>query len=298
MAFHTRTLSDHLGLEILDLDLSNIDEPSFETIRALWQQHPLLLLRRQNPTDEEFLGFSRRFGKIDVVVGGSRPSIQNPELLYVSNLLSADGRPIGGLGNNELVWHTDQIYRENPASGSIFYGVEMPPGTGKTSFCNTAAAYDALPHRLKNRVDHLKSICRYGTKKPLSTLMRGQIDKTWRRSVTSQEELKVIEKRTPPVSHQMVLESKITGQKSLYFSPNHTESIEGLDKDQGQELIDELIENTIRDDFIYVHDWRNGDIILWDNARLLHRRDGFDNTLPRFAKRTSVFMDPNYFAVP
>ena len=114
----------------------------------------------------------------------------------------------------------------------------------------------------------------------------------------SQEELKVIEKRTPPVSHQMVLENKITGQKSLYFSPNHTESIEGLDKDQGQELIDELIENTIRDDFIYVHDWRNGDIILWDNTRLLHRRDGFDNKLPRFAKRTSVFMDPNYFAVP
>ena len=123
MIFYTRTLSDQLGLEILDTDLANIDEPSFESIRALWQRHPLLLLRRQNPTDEEFLGFSRRFGKIEVVLGGSRPSTQNPELLYVSNLLSSDGRPIGGLGNSELVWHTDQIYRENPASGSIFYGV-------------------------------------------------------------------------------------------------------------------------------------------------------------------------------
>ena len=298
MNLHTRTLSDHLGLEILDSDLSNIDDLTFESIRALWQQNPLLLLRRQNPTDEEFLGFSRLFGTIDVVIGGSRPSTEIPELLYVSNLLSSDGKPIGGLGNSELVWHTDQIYRENPASGSIFYGVEMPAGTGKTSFCNTAAAYDALPNQLKERVDQLKAICRYGTKKPLSSLMRSQIGKTWRRSVKSQEELKVIEKRTPPVCHPMVLENRITGQKSLYFSPNHTESIEGLDQDQGQELIDELIENTIRDDFIYVHDWRNGDIILWDNARLLHHRDGFDNTLPRLAKRTSLFMNPNYFAVP
>lgn len=298
MEFQTRNLSENLGLEVLNADLSNVSEVSFKSIRELWKANPLLLFRRQNPNDEEFLSFSRRFGKIDTVIGGSRPSRQNPELIYISNLLSSDGSSIGGLGNDELVWHTDQIYRESPAIGSIFYGIEMPSGIGKTSFCNTAAAYEKLPSDLRHKVDNLSAICKYGTKKPLSSLMRSQRHKTWRRGIKSENEKKSIEARTPPVKHKMVLENQETGQRSLYFSPNHTQSIVGLSEIEGQKLIDELIEATIKDAFIYVHDWRNCDIILWDNSRLLHHRDSFDNTIPRFAKRTSVFLDPNHFAVP
>ena len=181
MAFKTRPLSDNLGLEVLNADLSIIDDEAFEAIRNLWQQEPLLLLRRQNPTDQEFLDFSHRFGKIDVVIGGSQPSARNPELLYISNLFSGDGNLIGGLGNHELVWHTDQIYRQNPASGSIFYGVEMPHEVGRTSFCNTAAAYDAMSKDLKAKVDTARATCKYGTPAPLSSFMRKQKNKTWHR---------------------------------------------------------------------------------------------------------------------
>jgi taurine dioxygenase len=298
MPFETRPLCDSFGVEVLDADLSKVDDDAFEAIRALWQQDPLLLFRRQNPTDDEFIAFSRRFGKIDIVIGGSRPSPRNPELLYISNLSSGDGKLAGGLGHHELVWHTDQIYRERPASGSIFYGVEMPRNTGLTSFCNTQVAYDALPDDLRARVDCKRAVCRYGTAEPLSSFMRSQRDKTYHRYLKSAKDKKEVEDRTPPATHDMVLENKATGQRSLYFSPNHTTAIEGLSDEEGRDLIDALIEHTLQDRFIYTHNWRNGDIILWDNARLLHHRDAFDNDLPRFAKRTTVFLDENYFAVP
>ena len=298
MAFKTRPLSDNLGLEVLGADLSIIDDEAFEAIRNLWQQEPLLLLRRQNPTDQEFLDFSHRFGKIDVVIGGSQPSARNPELLYISNLFSGDGNLIGGLGNHELVWHTDQIYRQNPASGSIFYGVEMPHEAGRTSFCNTAAAYDAMSEDLKSKVDTARATCKYGTPAPLSSFMRKQKNKTWHRYIESDKEAKDIDDRTPEATHDMVLENPTNGQRSLYFSPNHTVAIEGMDEEGGRALIDAVIDHTIQDKFIYTHDWRNGDILFWDNARLLHHRDAFDNDLPRFAKRTTIFLDPEHFAVP
>ena len=298
MAFKTRALSDNLGLEILGADLSIIDDEAFEAIRNLWQQEPLLLLRRQNPTDQEFLDFSHRFGKIDVVIGGSQPSARNPELLYISNLFSGDGNLIGGLGNHELVWHTDQIYRQNPASGSIFYGVEMPHEVGRTSFCNTAAAYDAMSEDLKAKVDTARATCKYGTPKPLSSFMRKQKNKTWHRYIESDKEAKDIDDRTPEATHDMVLENPSNGQRSLYFSPNHTVAIEGMDEEGGRALIDAVIDHTIQDKFIYTHDWRNGDVLFWDNARLLHHRDAFDNDIPRFAKRTTIFLNPEHFAVP
>jgi taurine dioxygenase len=298
MQFKTRPLQENFGLEVLDADLARVDDESFEAIRSLWQQDPLLLFRRQNPTDDEFINFSRRFGKIDVVIGGSRPSKKNPELLYISNLFSGDGSLVGGLGSHELVWHTDQIYREQPASGSIFYGVEMPSDIGKTSFCNTALAYDTLPDSLRAQVQGKRATCRYGAAEPLASFMQKNTGKTFHRYINSKKEAKSIEDRTPPVTHDIVLESKATGQRSLYISPNHTVAIEGLSQTEGRALIDALLAHTLQDQFIHTHEWRNGDVIFWDNARLLHHRDAFDVDVPRFAKRTTVFLDPEHFAVP
>ncbi len=96
----------------------------------------------------------------------------------------------------------------------------------------------------------------------------------------------------------MVLENSATGRRSLYLSPNHTIAIEGLPEAEGRELFDALLDHALRDEFIYTHRWRNGDVVMWDNARLLHRRDAFDGSLARLAKRTTIYMDPAYFAVP
>ena len=298
MDLRTKPLQENFGLEVLDVDLARVDAPTFEAIRGLWQQDPLLLLRRQSLTDEELLSFSRGFGELDINIGGHKPNERHPELLYVSNLFRKDGNPVGGLGNDELVWHTDQIYRKRPASGSIFLGNEMPDDAGRTAFCNMALAYDALPDTLREQVDGRRAACRYGAHNPLSTFMRDNAGKTFRRMAQSEEQIREVENRTPAASHNLVLENPATGQRSLYLSPNHTFEIEGLSEAEGRDLIDALLAHALQDRFIYTHGWRNGDILMWDNARLLHRRDAFDANRPRLAKRTTIYLDPTYFAVP
>lgn len=298
MQLRTKPLGDSFGLEVPDVDLAGIDRAGFEAVRELWRGDPLVLFRRQSLTDRELIEFSRNFGELDIIIGGHATNEFNPELLYVSNLVREDGVVVGGLGSNELVWHTDQIYRDRPASGCIFYGVEMPDGAGRTSWCNTALAYDTLPEDLRARVEGRRAVCRYGAPKPLSTFMMGNEAKTFRRDAKSDAEIREIEARTPAVTHNMVLENISNGQRALYLSPNNTEAIEGLSEAEGRALIDALLAHTLRDDFIYTHEWRNGDVMLWDNARLMHRRDEFDARLPRLAKRTTIFMQPEYFAAP
>ncbi|MFT6583082.1 MAG: taurine dioxygenase [Alphaproteobacteria bacterium] len=298
MDIQTKPLGGNFGLEALDVDLATADGATVNAVRELWRRDPLVLFRRQSLTDRELLAFSRNFGKLDVNIGGHAPNEFHPELLYVSNLVRHDGVGVGGLGSNELLWHTDQIYRDTPASGSIFYGTEMPGAAGRTSWCNMALAYDSLPAGLRDRVDGRRAVCRYGTAKPLSTFMAGNEQKTFRRDAKSAADIARIEARTPAVTHDLVLENASNGQRTLYLSPNHTEAIEGLNEAEGRALIDAVLAHALRDDFIYTHDWRNGDVMLWDNARLLHRRDEFDARLPRLAKRTTIYMQPEYFAVP
>jgi len=298
MRIDTKPLCASFGLEALNVDLASADGAMFEAVRELWRQDPLVLFRRQSLTDREMLGFSRKFGKLDVNIGGHAPNEFHPEMLYVSNLVRADGKLVGGLGSNELVWHTDQIYRETPASGSIFYGAEMPEGAGRTSWCNMDLAYGALPEDLRQRVEGRRAVCRYGTKRPLARFMASNKAKNFRRDAASAAAIREVEARTPAVSHDMVLENTSNGRRALYVSPNHTEAIEGMDDTDGRELLDALLTHALRDEFIYTHTWRNGDVMLWDNARLLHRREEFDSRLPRLAKRTTIYMDSKYFAVP
>ena len=107
-----------------------------------------------------------------------------------------------------------------------------------------------------------------------------------------------IEDRTPPATHDVILENPATGQKSIYLDPNKTLGIDGLSQDESKELIDAVSQHMLQDDLIYTHTWRNGDVVMWDNARLWHRREAFDASLPRFARRTTIFLRPDDFAVP
>lgn len=302
--FRARRLQENLGTEILDIDIAKIDDETFAEIRLAWQRDPVLLFRRQSLTEDELLKFSKLFGVLDldtikdINVDDPAYEDRNPELFCVSNLHYEDGSKVGGLSNDEIVWHTDLIYRETPATGSIFYGVEMPADTAETSFCNLAHAYKTLPPDLRRAVDGKRARCKYGTENPLSSFMRQNIDKNFRRETTSKEETDAIDSRTPEVVHNLVLENPATGERSLYLSPNHTVAIENLSEEDGRALFDALLEHALKPENIYAHSWRNGDVLIWDNTRLLHRRGSFSGRIPRLAKRTTVYMDPQYFAVP
>ena len=304
MKLRTRPLSDNLGTEVLEIDLSTSNDKEFEAIRGAWQKDPVLLFRRQSLTEREFVAFSKRFGALDLDtikdINTDDPASddRDPELFFVSNLHFTDGSKVGGLSNDEIVWHTDLIYRENPASGSIFYGVEMPEGIAETSYCNLSHAYNTLRNNLRRAVDGKRARCKYGTEAPLCSFMRQNVEKNFRRESGSDAETAAIDARTPEVVHDMVLENRATGERSLYLSPNHTVAIENMSEEDGRNLFDALMEHALRPENIYAHNWRNGDIVMWDNTRLLHRRGAFNGRIPRLAKRTTVYMDPEFFAVP
>ena len=289
MTLKTRPLKDTFGFEVLDVDLANLDDTTFSDIYKLWQEEPLLLFRRQSLTEAEQVDYSKRFGDLDILVRDDMLSPNHPEIIYITALKRPDGTPLGGLGTYEVYWHHDQIYRKRPASGSVFYAVEMPEGEGQTSYCNTKLGYERMPDNLRNQIEGRRATAKYGMKAESSTQ---------RDFVKDPETMKKINDRTPPATHDIILESPATGQKSIYLDPNKTLEIEGMDSDESRELIDAVSQHMLQDDFIYTHTWRNGDVIMWDNARLWHRREAFDATKPRFARRTTIFLRPDDFAVP
>lgn len=283
MKLNTRPLSDSFGLEVLDVNLAELDDSTFAALLAMWQENPLLLLRRQAITESELVTFSRRFGELDVLVREDLQSPSHPEVIYVTNMKKEGGERLGGLGSYELNWHTDQSYREKPATGSIFFAVEMPEGVAETSWCNTELSHAALPPELQEELQGLKGVTKY---------------KNFERDIKDPAKLKEIHDLTPAVAHPMVLTHPGNGRKSLYIDISKTYEIEGLPPQRSEALLKELKAVMTRPEFIYTHSWRPCDVMMWDNSRLCHRRDSYDAQLPRLAKRTTIHMRPELFPVP
>jgi taurine dioxygenase len=111
-------------------------------------------------------------------------------------------------------------------------------------------------------------------------------------------DVKDIREKTPDVVHPMVLTQPGSGRKGLYLDPLQTYGVEGMESAEGRALLDELSAHITRPEFVFEHKWRRGDIVLWDNCRVLHRREPFDPMVPRLLKRTTIFLPPDRYPVP
>ena len=151
--YATRPLSTTFGAEVLDFQLTeNPSDEDTSAIKALWAEHKLLLFRNQSFNEAGLVGFSQRFGDLEIHVREEYLSPEHPEILYVSNI-ERDGRRIGILSDNEVGWHYDQIYLPKPAVGSLLMADTLPPEGGNTEFADMCAAWDALPEATRNRLD-------------------------------------------------------------------------------------------------------------------------------------------------
>lgn len=283
MNFPTQPLHDHFGVRIHDLDLSRLDGDSRGAILHAWQTHALVLFPKQILTETDLVALAEAFGTLHVPEQMNTASPRLPGVMYVTNLKNEDGERLGGLGSAELDWHTDQSYRQTPATGSIFHAIEVPPGIGKIQWCNMQLAYEALSAQRQIEIESLQFLSRYNA---------------YEREKLSEEEKRRLRDRHPPVSHPLVLTHPLSGQKSLYLDISTAYAVSGMDESHGRLLLDELSAVMTRPEFVYTHAWAPGDVMLWDNARLCHRRDAFDGRYPRLAKRVSVFLDRNAFPCP
>ena len=283
MNLNTQSLHEQSAIEVQGVDLGALDNDALAAIRSTWQSYPLVLFRKQFLSEKDLVELARSFGVLYVPDRSNQATPRLDGVMYISNLKTEGGERLGGLGSAELDWHTDQSYRERPATGSIFYAVEMPSGVGRIQWCNTQLAYDALPAPLQEQIASLQAYSRYNA---------------YEREKISDEEKHELRNRHPPVSHPLVLTHPASGKKCLYLDISTTYAVDGMDEREARALLQELASVMTRPEFVFTHEWCPGDVMMWDNARLCHRRDSFDERHPRLAKRVSIFLDRDVFPCP
>src|SRR3954451_16017120 len=142
MALESRRLGDSFAFEVLGFSLwEPLEDGAIGELRDLWSRHPVLVFRRQALSERELARFSALFGPLERVVRTEWASPVVPEVGLISNLKDGQGRPIGGLGDGELEWHSDQSYMMKPATGAVLHALELPPAGGTTSWVDLSAAY-------------------------------------------------------------------------------------------------------------------------------------------------------------
>lgn len=264
------------AVRIEDIDLSRpLDDATFDEVRRLWMLYKVALFPNQTLEDGDLAAFARRLGPLFVHVQAQLVSPEHKEVMYMSS--QDPTAPVKG----ELAWHSDQSYTPQPVFGTILYGVEIPEEGGETCFADLAAAYEALPAALRERVDSVTAV--------YSPVKAGHE----RRAPLTPEQIAAISTAT----HPLVRTHPYLGRKALYLSPNHITTIGDLNEAETEELLAELVECATRAGHVYEHRWSEGDLIMWDNTSVMHRRKGFPAGARRFMKRTGFHL-PEALRVP
>ena len=265
--FAVTPLSPALGAQIHGIDAAAIDDAGFERVRAAWLEHLVLLFRNQRLDDRALVDFTSRFGELEEapLFGGRRYVEEHPEVMIISNV-AVDGREIGSLGNAEAFWHTDLNFVEEPPAASCLFAHEVPPTGGDTGFANMYAAFEALPQDVAARIAGRR--IRHDARFNSAGYLR--------------------EVRVPDTLHPIVRRHPETLRNALYLGRRAHARIEDMAVDESDVLLDTLWAHATSDAFTWHHQWRAGDLLIWDNRCTLHRRDSFDASQRRVMHRTQT----------
>jgi taurine dioxygenase len=268
-----RRMGPQIGVEVSGVDVRTLDEAGFAPIYQAWLDGNVLVVRDQQLTLPEFIVYSRRFGAVVPHPSKSTRHPEHPEVTVLgTNKFDADGRL------NEAIyrrgaegWHTDGAYDAVPFKATQLYALAIPDTGGDTLFASGYAAYDALPARLKQRLDGVQGAFTYGGRRKAQALLNPE------------------DRNLPPVFHAIVRTHPETGRKSLYFDPGKILFIEGADPRESDMLIDELTALMIQPGGEYRHRWQVGDVVIWDNRCSYHRAAGdYPPEQDRIHWRTSI----------
>jgi taurine dioxygenase len=263
MALQIEPFDGAIGAAVIDVDLAQpLDAEERERLIEAWNRHSVLVFRDQQIAPDELLRYSRYFGDLEVHVLEQYLHPVHPEILVVSNILEY-GRNIG-IPDAGRYWHTDLSYLDVPSRGSILYAIKIPEADGETLgntlWASTAAAYEALPEATRARVDGLQA--EYSLSKRFQKLA----DDGTKHIELSDEQ----REKTPSVTHPVVRTHPVTGRRGILVNEGHTTHIMGMPEDESQALLQELWDHTTKPDFTYCHEWRVGDVVMWDNTLTQH----------------------------
>ena len=267
-----------LGAEIRGIDLRTIDDATFAELHRTWLQHVILVFRGQALDAGDLVNLVRRFGtpvtssnlhKRDLKERAGNELFQlPPEVTVVSNV-KQDGKSVGILGDGEVVWHSDFSFKERPTAARMLVAVEVPPREqgGTTFFLNCYAAYDALSPAMKKRVSGM-------------TIKQADIIDTAMK-VRPGMSLDMDIRSVPGPSHPVISTHPETGHNMLFLGRRHGAYVNGLSLEESEALLNELWGHCAQARFWYEHQWSVGDVVVWDNRAILHRRDPFESNSRR-----------------
>ncbi|MBO0735542.1 MAG: TauD/TfdA family dioxygenase [Alphaproteobacteria bacterium] len=277
-----------LGADIEGIDLARgLSPDTVGAIKQAWSDHLVLRFRGQHLDDDQLMRFSACFGELDwaPVIAALRAKVPGQDrfvepaeegrryISVISNIIE-NGRAVGALGAYESIWHTDMSYNPQPPSASALYALEVPPSGGDTGFANMYLAYETLPEALLGLIRG--RLCRHdATHNSAGELRRGFTEVTDPR-------------RTPGADHPIIRTHPVTGRKALFLGRRRNACIQGLELEESERLLDALWAHATRPELTWYQQWQVGDLVLWDNRCVLHRRDEFDPATRRLMHRSQI----------
>jgi taurine dioxygenase len=245
--------------EITGLDLSSgIDAETAAFLTKAHQDYPVLAIRDQSLGAEALMAFGAIFGDFDI--DHHVPQYQDkkhPEVVYLTNR-DAKGAPDPASADRGSAWHADSTFKESPCAHTALHAMEIPSKGGGTHFANMVQAYETLPEDLKTAIEGRRAKHKFGA---------GPADGGIIPMTTEQEDI------YPPVIHPMVRADRVTGTKSLYVNPLHVYGIEGMDQAEAAPLLDRVFAHGLKPEYQYRHDYRVGDLVIWDQRRTWHKAE-------------------------
>jgi taurine dioxygenase len=270
-------LSPGFGAEAGGVDLSRpLSDAAFREIERAFYEAQVLVFRAQRLTGRQFLDFARRFGRPEPHVIDQFHHPEHADILILSNVVK-DGKPTG-LADAGTYFHTDYSYLEVPARATTLYSQVVPKVGGDTLFANQYAAYDDLPQAMKRRIDGLVALHHYGNRDDLDERSRTVA------SVLTEEQ----KQKVSWVRHLVARPHPVTGRKALYAVSGSSFGIEGMPEDEARGLLDELKVHATRPKYRLAVKYGVGDVVIWDNASLLHSATLTDPQHPRTLWRITV----------
>ena len=254
-----RRLGPQVGVEIRGVDVKTLDDAGFARIYRAWLDGNVAVVPDQDLQIDEFLRYSRRFGLVEPHPSKSTRHPDYPEITLLGvNKFRPDGTLDEAIYRRGAEgWHTDGAYDQDPFKATQLYALAVPKSGGDTLFASMYAAYEALPQPLKRAPRRsLRGAFTYGGRRKAVALLNEE-DRDWK-----------------PVFHPIIRTHPETGRKGLYFDPGKILRIEGLDEAGSDALIEELTGYMIQPEGQYRHQWRKGDIVIWDNRCSYHKAAG------------------------
>jgi taurine dioxygenase len=283
---------DAFGAVVTGLTSVDIEKPEVQAdLRKLWIDRGVVVFRGVDGGEETHIRLSRVFGELTDHEMFKHLPDRRPELIDLiydrteGEVYELDGQEMGAW----LPWHSDLIYTDQINRGGILRALELPrKGGGETGFIDRINTYELLPEELKAKIEGLNVLYR-----PNFNPENQRFGKRPNMRITAETPrmIRANNENRPRTVHPLVYQQRETGRKVLNVSPWFAEAIEGMENEEGDAILKAVIEHSIRPDLAYFHSWQVGDMVLWDNWRMMHSANGVAIDDRRAMQRTTIVGD-------